>query len=74
LIQRILDSQRYSVTERGMQVALRFTRCHARLFRPVLGELLAQEFPDDAPKRHALDNFDQAGDRYLDRVKVQPAA
>jgi len=51
-----------------------FTRCHARLFRPVLGELLAHEFPDDAPVRRALDNFDQAVDRYLDRVKVQPAA
>jgi len=74
LIERVPDSQRYTVTERGMQVALWFTRCHARLFRPVLGELLAHEFPDDAPVRRALDNFDQAVDRYLDRVKVQPAA
>jgi len=74
LIERVPDSQRYMVTERGMQVALWFTRCHARLFRPVLGELLADGFPDDAPMRRALDKFDQEVDRYLDRVKVQPAA
>jgi hypothetical protein len=74
LIERVPDSQRYTVTERGMQVALWFTRCHARLFRPVLGELLADEVPDDGPMRRALDKFDQEVDRYLDRVKVQPAA
>ena len=62
------------MTERGIKVALWFSRCHARLFRPALGELLADEFPDDAPIRRALDKFDQEVDRYLDRVKVQPAA
>ncbi len=74
LIERVPNSQRYMVTERAMQVALWFTRCHARLFRPVLGELLADEFPDDAPMRRALDKFDQEVDRYLDSNKVQPAA
>jgi hypothetical protein len=73
LIERVPDSQRYTVTERGLQVTLWFTRCHARLFRPALGELLADGFPDDGPMRRALDRFDQEVDRYLDRVKVQPA-
>ncbi len=74
LIERVPGSTRYTVTERGIKVALWFSRCHARLFRPALGELLADEFPDDAPMRRALDKFDQEVDRYLDRVKVQPAA
>ena len=74
LIERVPGSTRYTVTERGIKVALWFSRCHARLFRPALGELLADEFPDDAPMHRALDKFDQEVDRYLDRVKVQPAA
>ena len=74
LIERVPGSTHYTVTERGIKVALWFSRCHARLFRPALGELLADEFPDDAPMRRALDKFDQEVDRYLARVKVQPAA
>ena len=62
------------VTERGIKVALWFSRCHARLFRPALGELLADEYPDDGRLRRALDDFDRQVDHYLQRVKVPPAA
>ena len=55
-------------------LAWNVSRCHARLFRPALGELLADEFADNGPIRRAFDKFDQGVARYLDRVKVQPAA
>jgi hypothetical protein len=73
LIERVPDSNRYLVTERGTQVALWFSRCHARLFRPALGDLLAEEFPDDGPLRRAFENFDEQVEHYLERVKMQPA-
>ncbi len=44
LIERVPSSTRYTVTERGIKVALWFSRCHARLFRPALGEMLAEEY------------------------------
>ena len=53
LIERVPNSTRYTVTERGIKVALWFSRCHARLFRPALGELLAQGYPEDVPLRRA---------------------
>ena len=57
LIERVPASHRYTVTEKGLRVAMWFTRCHARLFRPALGELFAEEFPDDSPLRRAFDTF-----------------
>jgi hypothetical protein len=74
LIERVPGTTRYTVTERGITVALWFSRCHARLFRPALGELLAQEYPEDGPLRRALNYFDRQVDRYLAAVKVPPAA
>jgi hypothetical protein len=74
LIERVADSHRYTVTEKGLRVALWFTRCHARLFRPALGELFAQEFPEDTPLRRALEKFDEQVDRYIERAKVPAAA
>jgi hypothetical protein len=74
LIERVPGSTRYVVTERGITVALWFSRCQARLFRPALGELLAEEYPEDGPLRRALDHFDRQVDRYLEKAKVPPAA
>ena len=51
-----------------------FTRCHARLFRPALGDLLREEFPDDTPLRRAFDRFDQEVNRYIEKAKVPVAA
>jgi hypothetical protein len=74
LIERVKASHRYQVTERGQKIALWFSRCHARLFRPALGELLPEQFSDDAELRRALQQFDRHVDRYLQRVKLRPAA
>ena len=73
LIERVPNSTRYTVTDRGIKVALWFSRCHARLFRPALGELLAQGYPEDGPLRRALDHFDRQVDRYLEAVKIPTA-
>ena len=48
-------------------------RSHAG-FRPALGEIFAEEFPDDTPLRRALDRFDQDVNRYIEKAKVPVAA
>src|SRR5271165_1176831 len=74
LIERAPGSHRYTVTDKGLRVALWFTRCHARLFRPALGELFAEDLPDDTPLRRALDRFDQEVNRYMEKARVLMAA
>ena len=74
LIERAAGSHRYLVTEKGLRVALWFTRCHARLFRPALGELFVPEAPDTSRLRRALDRFDQEVNRYIEKAKVPVAA
>jgi hypothetical protein len=73
LIERVPKSHRYIVTERGQQVALWFTRCHARLFRPALGELLREDEPQATALGAAVAQFDKHVDRYLHRAKLQTA-
>lgn len=74
LIERQAGTQRYHVTPRGHRVALWFSRCHARLFRPALGQLLPEAFSKDAKLRCAMETFDRHVERYLERVKLRPAA
>jgi hypothetical protein len=72
LIDRVPKSQRYQVTERGLAVALWFTRCHARLFRPALGDLLGTTLSSTSPLRRALDQFEVALDRHLNGAHLTP--
>jgi hypothetical protein len=74
LIERAPNSNRYTVTDKGLRVTLWFTRCHTRLFRPALGELFAGKFTDDGPLRHAFEKFDQRVTQYIDKAKVPAAA
>ena len=74
LIERVPKSHRYIVTQRGQQVALWFTRCHARLFRPALGELLREDEPQATALGAAVAQFDKHVDRYLRRAKLQTAS
>jgi hypothetical protein len=74
LIERAPESHRYTVTDKGLRVALWFTRCYARLFRPALGELFAEDFPNDSPLRRAFDKFDQQVNRSIEKAKVPVAA
>jgi hypothetical protein len=74
LIERIPGTQRYTVTDRGYQVALWFSRCHARVLRPAVGEILSAEGGTDAILRRALKRFDKEVQRYLDQAKFRTAA
>jgi hypothetical protein len=74
LIERAPGSHRYTVTEKGLRVAMWFTRCHARLFRPALGELFAEEVPKTSRLRRAFDRFDQEVNRHIEKAKVPVAA
>jgi hypothetical protein len=69
LIERVPQSQRYQVTERGLVVALWFTRCHARLLRPALGDLLGPD-ANGTSLRRALDRFNDALDHHVDRAHI----
>jgi len=73
LIERAPASHRYTLTEKGLRVAMWFTRCHARLFRPALGEIFT-EFPENSPLRQALTRFDEEVNRYIEKAKVPHAA
>src|SRR5215203_1801468 len=72
LIERVPQSQRYQVTERGLAVALWFTRSHARLFRPALGNLLGTALSSPSPLRRALEQFEAALDRHVDGAHLTP--
>ena len=74
LIQRIAGTNRYEVTERGYRIALWFQRCHARLMRPALGELLTDFAPTNPVLRDAIERFDKAVQRYVDDAKIGTAA
>ena len=71
LIERVNKSHRYEVTIHGQRIAVWFTRCHARLFRPALGQLLN----DEAGKlRKAIEQFDKCLNKYLDDIKFRRVA
>lgn len=72
LIERMAKTNRYMVTERGFQVALWFSRCHSRLFRPALGVILPKDLPEDKGLRIAFKNLEREVDRYIVASKMQP--
>jgi hypothetical protein len=74
LIARVPHTQRYEVTQRGIGVTLWFTRCHARLFRPGLTDLLSPGDPAETPLHRALKRFDAEIDAALTAAKLRPAA
>lgn len=73
LIEHVAKSNRYTVTERGLQVAMWFSRCHSRLFRPALGVILPKDFPNDDALRRAFKKYEIEVDRYLEQSKMLPA-
>jgi hypothetical protein len=74
LIERAPESHRYTVTEKGLRVALWFTRCHARLFRPALGELFAEGFPRREPTAPRVRPFRSRGEPIYRESEVPVAA
>ena len=74
LIERQQHKSSYLVTERGYRIALWFSRCHARLLRPSLGQTLSPESCADQTLARAIERFDKDLDRYLHKLKFATAA
>ena len=56
IIERLPNSFRYRITERGLRIALFFTRLYNRLLRPGVAAALPRHSAIDSPLRRAFDN------------------
>ncbi len=70
LIVRLPSSHRYEVTQRGLRIALFFTRSYARVVRPGLAELSDAANASDTLLRRATAQFEAAMDAYVARAKL----
>jgi hypothetical protein len=69
LIERIPKSHRYRVTDQGWRTILFCTRCHNRLLRPGLAQLLPEEAKSATTLRRRFDQLDEAIERWLEDQK-----
>jgi hypothetical protein len=65
LIERVPKSHRYRVTDQGWRTILFCTRCHNRLLRPGLAQLLPEEAAPGTILRRRFDQLDEAIERWL---------
>jgi hypothetical protein len=65
LIERVPKSHRYRVTDQGWRTILFCTRCHNRLLRPGLAQLLPEEAAPGTTMRRRFDQLDEAIERWL---------
>jgi hypothetical protein len=56
MIERLPNSFRYRITDRGLRIALFFTRLYNRLLRPGVASTLPGHSAVDSPLRRAFDN------------------
>jgi hypothetical protein len=66
LIERVPKSHRYRVTDHGWRMILFCTRCHNRLLRPGLAQLLPEEALPGTTLRRRFDQLDQAIAQWLE--------
>jgi len=69
LIERVPKSHRYRVTDQGWRTILSCTRCHNRLLRPGLAQLLPQEAAPATTLRRRFDQLDEAIEQWLQDQK-----
>jgi hypothetical protein len=69
LIERVPKSHRYRVTDQGWRTILFCTRCHNRLLRPGLAQLLPEEPAPDTTLRRCFDHLDEAIAQWLEDQK-----
>lgn len=74
LIERVDGTQRYQVTQRGYRIAFWFTRCHARLLRPVLSEILTDHPCTSRRLAQAYARLEKEIDHYLAATHLTAAA
>jgi len=70
LIVRQAATHRHQVTERGLRVALFFTRSYARLVRPGLTAIFATEPPEDPMLQQAFAKVEAAMQAYASKAKL----
>ena len=66
LIERVPKTHRYRVTDQGWRTMLFCTRCHNRLLRPGLAQVLPEEGPAETPLRRRFDQLDEAIAEWLE--------
>jgi hypothetical protein len=74
MIERLPNSHRYEVTERGYRVALWLSRCQARVLRPSLSQVLSSDSCFDQRLSDAIERFDKQVARYFNDVHLRTAA
>lgn len=62
LIERILRSRRYRVTDEGIRLALCFQRSYARVLRPSLSVIFDDAVEDPTPLQKVVQRFDREVD------------
>jgi len=70
LITRVKGTHRYEVTDRGLRVAMYFTRSYARLVRPGMSELFSEKAMPSAKLREAMDRVDRVMHDYAVASKI----
>ena len=66
LIERMPKTHRYRVTDQGWRTILFCTRCHNRLLRPGLAQLLPKEAAPETPLRRRFDQLDETIKQWLE--------
>jgi hypothetical protein len=66
LIERLPKSHRYRVTDQGWRTILFCTRCHNRLLRPGLAQLLPEEAAPGTTLRRRFEQLDEAIEQWLE--------
>ena len=70
LIERLPKSHRYRVTDQGWRTILFCTRCHNRLLRPGLAQLLPEEAAPDTNLHRRFNQLDQAIKQWLEEQNL----
>jgi len=70
LIERVPKTHRYRVTDQGWRTMLFCTRCHNRLLRAGLAQVLPEESPAETPLRRRFDQLDEAIAKWLEEQSL----
>jgi hypothetical protein len=70
MIERIPKTHRYRVTDFGLRAALFFTRVHARLYRPMVAEVLPNAPPIDSALQCHFDRLEAEIDKHIREAKL----
>ena len=70
LIERIKNTNRYRLTDRGIQVSLFFTRSYARILRPGLAQVMPEDWKGCSDLRNSFDRVIQSVDEFVTEAKL----